>query len=42
MILWTSQDSMEDPWVDEVFHGALEHLNDDNLYCAVILMKTIV
>ena len=25
---------LEDPWVDEVFHGAPERLNDDDLYCA--------
>ena len=25
---------LEDPWVDEVFHGAPEYLNNDNLYCA--------
>ena len=25
---------LEDPWVDEVFHCALECLNDNNLYCA--------
>ena len=25
---------LEDPWVDEVFHGAPECLNDDDLYCA--------
>ena len=25
---------LEDPWVDEVFHGVLECLNDDDLYCA--------
>ena len=23
---------LEDPWVDEVFHGAPERLNDDDLY----------
>ena len=24
---------LEDPWVDKVFHGAPECLNDDDLYC---------